>query len=222
MQVRFLPKHRNISNIFLHIDSSIIISIVGYFNYRYFVTFLIYVFVGMSYGAMIMLEPFMNLNGDLYRKQLSLQRRAAKEGLTLPERIQPMIPFREEKMTLSLSFMICVAVGIAILIIGGFHIYLACTAQTTIEFHANWNSRRRARAMGQKWKNPYCKGSWKANWQQIFGGRPLLFSILPSSREPEYLPVPVPGHNGLRSEIQKKINADELEESETREAGNVV
>jgi DHHC palmitoyltransferase len=178
---------------------------VGYFNYRYFVNFLIQIFIGMTYGTAVMLEPFLFAKSPEYRSQVALQRRAIKEGFTA-ERLQPMVPFREEKMLLTLSFMLCAAVGIAILILGGFHVYLTCTAQTTIEFHGNWAARKRARAAGQKWKNPYSQGSCMANWQQVYGTGNLLLSLLPSLREPEFLPVPMPGHTGRR--MGKPTNVD--------------
>ena len=124
-----------------------------------------------------------------------------------------MMPLREEKMLLTLSFMLCAAVGIAVLLLGGFHIYLTVTAQTTIEFHGNIVARKKARAVGQKWKNPYSRGSWRGNWQQVYGTqyRWLLLSLLPSRREPEFLPVPVPGHDGRRSRMIAAANGHKEE-----------
>jgi len=177
---------------------------VGYFNYRYFVNFLIYIFVGMAYGTAIMLEPFLLAKSPDYRKQLALHRAAEQKGIATIERLVPMMPLRHEKMTLTLSFMLCTAVGIAVALLGGFHIYLTLTGQTTIEFHGNWAKRKRARAAGQKWKNPYSRGSWRLNWQQVYGStsttttRGMLLALLPSRRDPEFLPVPVPGHDGRR------------------------
>lgn len=170
---------------------------VGYFNYRYFLNFLIYIVVGMTYGTALMLEPFLLSRSPEYHSQAVYQRRVVKEGLKA-ERMLPMLPFHEEKMLLTLSFMLCAAVGIATLLLGGLHVYLTLTAQTTIEFHGNWTARKRARAAGQKWKNPYSSGSCIANWQQVYGTCPLLLSVLPSRREREYLPVPLPGRTGCR------------------------
>jgi len=158
----------------------------------------------MAYGTSIMLEPFLLTKSPEFRQQLALQRNAKNAGIVAAvERLRPMMPLREEKMLLTLSFMLCAAVGIAVLLLGGFHIYLTVTAQTTIEFHGNIVARKKARAAGQKWKNPYSRGSWRGNWQQVYGTqyRWLLLSLLPSRREPEFLPVPVPGHDGRRSRI---------------------
>jgi DHHC palmitoyltransferase len=166
---------------------------VGYFNYRYFVNFLIFTFVGMLYGALLMLEPFLLLKSHEYRTQnallqqeLALQRiqgvvlsQAARHELQ--PRIQPMMPYRDEKVYLTLSFMLCVAVGVALIGLGGFHIYLVSTGQTTIEFHGNWALRRRYEQIvatvtppnGTKkknqWQNPYSRGTILANWQQVYG-----------------------------------------------------
>lgn len=177
---------------------------VGYFNYRYFVNFLIYIFVGMMYGVIVTWEPFFLLQSEDYRLQVRLE----KQTHAIPIRSLPMLPFRHEKMYLTLCFMLCVAVGLAILLLGGFHVYLTLTAQTTIEFHANWANKRRAKKNGTKWKNPYDQG-WRKNWQQVYGPGPWWLAILPSSREPDFLPVPVPGQNTLRSTLQSTATTEE-------------
>jgi palmitoyltransferase len=96
---------------------------IGYFNYRYFVNFLIYIFVGMFYGMTISLEPFMLLSSGPYIQQWRIEKKSGR----LPTRLHPMLPRREEQMLLTLSFMLCAAVGFAVLLLGGFHIYLTFT-----------------------------------------------------------------------------------------------
>lgn len=44
-------------------------------------------------------------------------------------------PVRGEETSVAFSFMLCLSVGIAVACLGGFHLYLLLTAQTTIEFH---------------------------------------------------------------------------------------
>jgi hypothetical protein len=154
----------------------------------------------MVYGSLLTMEPFLSLDTQLYKDQLHLQREAGK-GAARITRLAPMLPFREEKMLLTLSFMLCAALIFAIIFLGGFHIYLTLTAQTTIEFHANWSHRKRARKAGKKWKNPYDHG-WKKNWQQVYGSQHWLLAMLPSRREPDFLPVPLAGHKGRRRQIQ--------------------
>jgi len=168
---------------------------IGYFNYRYFVNFLIYIFLGMSYGAVLTFKPFMLSQSKAYRKQRTLD---AQAHVNISPRLEPMLPHRDEKMMIQLSFMLCAAVGCAIMLLGGFHVYLVLTAQTTIEFHGNWNARRKARKANKKWRNPYDQG-WRKNWKRVYGDLPILVSLLPSIREPEYLPVPIPGKNTRRS-----------------------
>jgi hypothetical protein len=58
-------------------------------------------------------------------------------------------------MPISLSFMLCLAVGVAVSCLGGFHLYFILTGQTTTEFHGNWINRSNAKQLGQKWRNPY-------------------------------------------------------------------
>jgi hypothetical protein len=161
---------------------------------------MIYIFVGMVYGSLVSLEPFLSIDTKLYKDQLHLQRQAGK-GAARIARLAPMLPFREEKMLLTLAFMLCGALLFAILLLGGFHVYLVLTAQTTIEFHANWSHRTRARKAGKKWKNPYDQGR-KRNWQQVYGSQHWLLAMMPSSREPEGLPVPMAGVTGRRRQIQ--------------------
>ena len=149
----------------------------------------------MLYGAFIMSEPFLLLRTNNYRNQnAQLQQKLALQRIkgtllshkimhALRPRIQPMMPFRDEKVYLTLSFMLCVAVSVALIGLGGFHIYLVSTGQTTIEFHGNWALRRRYEQIvatvttssmngtkkKNKWQNPYTRGTILANWQQVYG-----------------------------------------------------
>lgn len=91
---------------------------VGYFNYRYFCNFLLYVFLGMLYGAVVSFRPF--------RAITSYQR--GKTG-------DLWAPTRQDESAIAFSFMLCLSVGFAVLSLGSFHAYLVLTAQTTIEFH---------------------------------------------------------------------------------------
>lgn len=146
------------------------------------------------YGLSVTFESFQLMQTAAFR-EYARQERQLKVHLPRP---QPMMPHRDEKMLVNLSFMLCLAVGIALVILGGFHIYLTLTAQTTIEFHANWASRRKAKRDGRKWTNPYDQG-WKRNWQHVFGDSFWLWALLvPRRREPVFLPVPIPGQNNRR------------------------
>jgi hypothetical protein len=100
--------------------------------------------------------------------------------------------------------MMCLAVGLAVACLGGFHCYLVLTGQTTIEFHANWVNRSRAKRLGQKWRNPYDLG-WHRNFQQVYGYRRSVFwaIFLPSTRQPDFLPLPMLGEKGKRKHLRK-------------------
>jgi palmitoyltransferase len=62
--------------------------------------------------------------------------------------------------------MLDLALGMAVACLGGFHLYLTLTGQTTIESHGNLMNRTKAKQLGQKWRNPYDLG-WKRNLQQV-------------------------------------------------------
>lgn len=120
---------------------------VGYFNYRYFFNFLVFVGVGMIYGALLSYRPFRNLAKHEYWDQIrQAQQQQQQQHLQQNTPIQhqqqmqvmhlyPMVPIPSEKLPITLSFMLCISVGIAVFCLGGFHLYLILTAQTTIEFH---------------------------------------------------------------------------------------
>jgi hypothetical protein len=63
-----------------------------------------------------------------------------------------------------------------------------------------------ARKRGIQWINPYDLG-WKKNWQQVYGSKPFLWSILASGREPEFLPLPIAGELSRRSHAKKELKS---------------
>jgi len=74
---------------------------------------------------------------------------------------------------------LCLSVGLAVKFLLGFHIFLAATSQTTIEFHVNVGRWRRSRFRGLLWTNPYDLG-WRRNLQQVYGRKLNLACLLPS------------------------------------------
>lgn len=175
---------------------------VGYFNYRYFVNFLIFACVAMLYGASLTYTPFLLLSTSKYREQLRANKhhlKVSNDPTRLP-RMEPFLPYPHEKMYITLTFMLSLAVGLAVAMLCFFHIYLVLSSQTTIEFHGNMTNARRAKKAGKKWKNPYSFGTLR-NFEQVYGSQyhPLLAILIPSSREPEFLPIPMSGDQGKRS-----------------------
>jgi hypothetical protein len=179
-------------------------SLVGYFNYRYFCNFLWFVELAMVYGASLTYTPFTNISGPMYKRQLQDFR---KTGVW--KHLYPMVPIGKERMPISLAFMLCLAIGIAVACLGGFHLYLVLTGQTTIEFHGNWVNKRKAAKLNKKYKSPYDMGSYLRNFQQVYGSsQPVWRALLvPSTREPEYLPLPLPGEDGKRKRYQTSKKA---------------
>jgi hypothetical protein len=165
----------------------------------------------MIYGAIIAYAPFSNTTGPLYKQQAQEWRRTG-----VWKHIHPMVPISKERMPISLAFMLCLAIGISVACLGGFHLYLCLTGQTTIEFHGNWMNKRKAKRLNKKYKNPYDLG-WRRNWQQIYGTQPWLTAFLiPSTREPEFLPLPLPGEEGKRLRYRTASAASATSSSTTK------
>jgi palmitoyltransferase len=159
---------------------------IGYFNYRYFVTFLIYVSVGMMYGFALSIRPFFNLNGGLFREQMALiHNNSAQQQNPLDADKFRYVPKPYQETSVIFTFMICISVGIAVLGLNAFHFYLISTAQTTIEFHSNIRS-----STGRTRYYAYDLGL-RRNWQQVFGKSIIKNILIPTTKEPEFLPVPL-------------------------------
>ena len=131
----------------------------------------------------------------------------------------------EEKTPIAFAFMMCLAVGLAVFCLASFHLYLVLSAQTTIEFHGNVSKRRKG-----GWKNPYSAGSRWRNWEMIYGTGcvdendrndrrnrgfwGVILAMMPSSREPEFLPIPVDGKL-----LRRKNGGDVADKKEDVELG---
>jgi palmitoyltransferase len=191
-------------------------NVVGYFNYRYFFNFLWFVTIALFYGMGICYPAFRNLNSRQYKEQI---RAAAGEAMSKTLAVKhlksnPYIPTPEEKTPVAFGFMMCLAVGLAVLCLSSFHAYLVISAQSTIEFHGNVGKRLKG-----GWKNPYSAESWAKNWQMVYGARAhgfigVILSILPSPREPEYLPIPLDGKL-----VRRKNRVDGANKKEDIEQG---
>eukprot|EP00978_Attheya_sp_CCMP212_P011330 scaffold27962_cov52-Attheya_sp.AAC.8 len=162
---------------------------VGYFNYRYFCNFLLHVSLGMVYGLTVVWTPFWNSWGELYDRQIE-QSRAAGHDVT--QHMIPFVPTPNERLTLIVS---CVIIFLTFSGAGyllGFHLNLILTAQTTIEHRGNSAQKKDAERLGKPWRNPYSL-RWRQNWQLVYGSQHPLLAVLPSNREPEFLPLPIDG-----------------------------
>jgi len=83
------------------------------------------------------------------------------------------------RQCVSLSWILSVCISLALLLIGGFQLYLVLTNQTTIEFHINCAEHDRAKRQGTVYRNPWDVGKLR-NFQQVFGPtsvRSLLWAL---------------------------------------------
>mmetsp|Transcript_11892 Transcript_11892/g.22273 ORF Transcript_11892/g.22273 Transcript_11892/m.22273 type:complete len:617 (+) Transcript_11892:204-2054(+) len=209
---------------------------IGYFNYRYFVNFLIYVAMGMVYGALVSFHPFMMIDSLEYKEQIvkskelfmammqvndgssnidnHIDGELVKKSFHYYSHVQhliPNVPIPSEATPIAFSFMMCFAVGLSVIVLLGFHLYLILSAQTTIEFHGNRFKKQQCQFRKESFCNPYDMGL-RRNMEQVWGrwgkdGQGSWFLVwivfLPSFRESEFLPVPIKGDVGLRKHWKK-------------------
>jgi len=125
---------------------------VGYGNYRHFCLFLLYLLSCCTFVLIVYGPHFLDV---LFHKR-GVPRRGTRDG-------------RQYIMT---ACMIATSIFVALTILGGFHLYLVLTNQTTIEFQMNFALRRKARKSGEYYRNPYDMGR-RRNFQQVFGPNPF-------------------------------------------------
>lgn len=139
---------------------------VGFANYRYFVLFLLYLWSGCMYVCVCAAM-------ELHRPHRSI-----------------LAHGRRQQHNIMFLFVLTMSVGIAVSILLFWHLYLVLTAQTTIEFYGNFTRRRRAKARGEIFRNPYDVG-YKRNWTRVFGKADhCCLSLLPDTRPPPNKPWP--------------------------------
>ncbi|KAL3701144.1 hypothetical protein R1sor_019166 [Riccia sorocarpa] len=105
---------------------------IGFYNYRYFFVFLLYLWSGCIYTVYMASIP---LFGTASQEQTS----GKVNGVLF-------------------TFVLSLAVFGSLSCLLGWHIYLVLTAQTTIDFYGNRQRRREARRSGQVWVNEFDVG----------------------------------------------------------------
>uniref|UniRef100_K3WA78 Palmitoyltransferase n=1 Tax=Globisporangium ultimum (strain ATCC 200006 / CBS 805.95 / DAOM BR144) TaxID=431595 RepID=K3WA78_GLOUD len=147
---------------------------IGRDNYRYFVCFLFWLSIGCYYAAFM---AYPSAYGELTETQFNKLMNLYNTTLLRHSRVAPVA-------YLQFAFCIAVSAGLAVSILGGWHMYLIATAQTSVEYQINRSSRNR-RLNGGKVVSPYSAGSVHANWEMVFGKCHFKFlSLLPSTARP--------------------------------------
>mmetsp|Transcript_16536 Transcript_16536/g.38788 ORF Transcript_16536/g.38788 Transcript_16536/m.38788 type:complete len:323 (-) Transcript_16536:187-1155(-) len=123
---------------------------VGWRNYRYFCLFMMFLASSCCYVILAFASAFHEI------AYLHLSRSRGSHSA---------------RQCLMTSFMICCSILVALCILGGFHVYLVLSNQTTIEFQTNILRRKEARKNGEFFRNPYDLGRTR-NFQQVFGPTP--------------------------------------------------
>lgn len=119
---------------------------VGFHNYRYFCLFLTYLALCCLFVMIMFFDAFLETMSHPRRSKLSFGARQC----------------------VSLCWIIATCILVALMLLGGFHVYLVLTNQTTIEFHTNLHSKDKARRRGEFYRNPYDLGRPR-NFKQVFG-----------------------------------------------------
>lgn len=126
---------------------------VGHNNYRHFTLFML--FLAMS-CVFVVCTFFPVFHDGMFNVR-------SKRHYTLP---------RSGRSSIMTSFMISCSILVALSVLGGFHVYLVLTNQSTIEFQLNLLKRREARRNGEYFRNPYDMGR-RRNFAAVFGPNPF-------------------------------------------------
>lgn len=161
-------------------NSAWVSNCVGHFNHRYFVLFLLYLFMVCAYGALMSYSPFM----DSHRFSV-VRPPSAPIPLPLPSicvdastdghrchaahatGAQPWVGL-SARGTIVFIFVLSVAVGLAVGLMLAWHLYLVLTGQTTIEFYFNRYRMQMAKERGETYYNEFDLG-YRRNWDFFFG-----------------------------------------------------
>ncbi|KNC50919.1 uncharacterized protein AMSG_07161 [Thecamonas trahens ATCC 50062] len=118
---------------------------VGFYNHRYFVLFLIYMWAGCLYVAFMSSAPFFESEAKPW-------------------------PYPIGRGSVVFVFVLTLSICLALTFMMVWQLYLVITAQTTIEFYFNRFRKKEAAQHGEVWVNEYDLGTWR-NLDQFFGYR---------------------------------------------------
>jgi len=133
---------------------------IGYHNHRFFVLYLMYLFLGTIYASIIGYFPFLNA-------------------------IDVGTPFEgtSSRSVVIFTWVLTLGVGLAVGSLFSWQVYLVFSNQTSPEFYTNKQREFYARKNGEIFKNPYNLG-FRKNFQEFFGisfEHPWYLWIVPNS-----------------------------------------
>merc|ERR1719198_1808955 len=131
---------------------------VGFQNYRYFCLFMLYLAVSC---AVVVVMAWPIFWATLFHPRGRRHRHRYHSNSRLPE-------YDDGDGLITISVILSASIFFALCFLGGFHVFLVLTNQTTIEFHCNLAARRDARRKGEIYRNPWNLGMAK-NFHQVFG-----------------------------------------------------
>lgn len=144
---------------------------VGFYNYRYFVSFLVFLQMGCLYCLTLI---FVNMDRiDPVERNFILLTSSLQTSILDISALSPT----------TYCFTLALAASISSGVLLLWHTYLCLTAQTTVDFYVNLRNRSDARSSGQVFKNPFDEG-WRKNIRRIVGYVPWYKIIFPSLHKP--------------------------------------
>lgn len=179
---------------------------VGWRNYPYFVRLLFYMWAGCMFAAVLSVWPFLHGPGSSNSRWQQAQDAilASNEGAPTGESETDAAARRRAVMLaahasaaasssgffaaesrMTLTFIICLSVGIAVAGLLAWHLYLVSSNQTSIEYMGNRTAAAAGRngLRGSVFRNKYDLGL-RRNWESVFGAGPWYTWLLPRYRLP--------------------------------------
>lgn len=161
---------------------------VGHQNHRYFMLFVIYMWMGTTYVVnctWARVVVLMEIKAKFLYDVLDVL--GMSESVSLAA--EGPAPPHAEGTFVVMVFFICFGVTIALGILGGWNMYLISVSETTIEFYTNKKEAKDLRKEGKEFVNVYDYGCWN-NWKVFLGivnGRSFFRHVLlPSGHSPHH------------------------------------
>lgn len=144
---------------------------VGFRNYRHFCLFLLYLATSCVFNSFTCFYAvYSHKRSRPSREQWEKWLWANALDILSELLIEPSPA--DNSGCIMMSFLVGTVVLVAVCILGGMHVFLLLTNQTTIEFQTNLVKRREAKANGVYFRNPFDMGR-RRNFHQVFGPDPF-------------------------------------------------